>query len=109
MSMRLAIAVFAVSVIFRTVSFADERDARTQAKALYQSGMAHYNLNEIREALKDFKEAYRLFPQEPVFLFNIAQCHRRLGDHTTGVSGINGPFNINAPGAGAVYTFGYQL
>jgi hypothetical protein len=39
--------------------------------------MKHYNLAEFEAALADFKEAYRLRP-DPVFLFNIAQCHRRL-------------------------------
>jgi len=48
------------------------------ARALYQSAVQHYNLNEYKDALADFKEAYRLKP-DPAFLFNIAQCHRQLG------------------------------
>jgi tetratricopeptide (TPR) repeat protein len=53
--------------------------AATGAKALFESGTSHYNLNEFDEALRDFKEAYRIRP-DPVFLFNIAQCYRQLGD-----------------------------
>jgi tetratricopeptide (TPR) repeat protein len=49
------------------------------AKALYKSGTQHYNLAEFDQALADFKEAYRL-RSDPVFLFNIAQCHRRLNN-----------------------------
>ena len=53
-------------------------DAKQEAKARYTSGQSHYNLNEFQEALQDFKEAYRLFP-DPAFLFNAAQCERQLG------------------------------
>ena len=50
------------------------------AKAKYESGVQHYDLSEFEPALADFKEAYRNKP-DPAFLYNIAQCHRRLG-HT---------------------------
>ena len=49
------------------------------AKACYKRGRTHYQLGEYREALKEFKEAYRLRP-DASFLFNIAQCHRQLGE-----------------------------
>jgi len=54
-------------------------DPKQEAKARYTTGQSHYNLNEFKEALQDFKEAYRLFP-DPVFLFNVAQCERQLGN-----------------------------
>jgi tetratricopeptide (TPR) repeat protein len=54
-------------------------DPKQEAKARYTTGQSHYNLNEFQEALQDFKEAYRLFP-DPVFLFNVAQCERQLGN-----------------------------
>jgi tetratricopeptide (TPR) repeat protein len=55
-------------------------DARTRAaRAHFESGVAHYNLDEFAAALSEFTEAYRLKP-DPSFLFNIAQCHRRLGE-----------------------------
>jgi tetratricopeptide (TPR) repeat protein len=55
-------------------------DARVRAaRAHYESGVAHYNLDEFAAALAEFTEAYRTKP-DPSFLFNIAQCHRKLGD-----------------------------
>jgi tetratricopeptide (TPR) repeat protein len=55
------------------------RDAKQEAKARFIAGQSHYNLNEFTEALREFKEAYRLYP-DPVFLFNLGQCERQL-DH----------------------------
>jgi hypothetical protein len=54
------------------------REAKQEAKSRFVSGQSHYNLNEFPEALVDFKEAYRLFP-DPVFLYNLGQCERQLG------------------------------
>jgi hypothetical protein len=54
-------------------------DERSKAKALYNAGIAHYNLAEFKDALDSFKEAYRVH-HDPVLLFNIAQCHRQLGE-----------------------------
>jgi tetratricopeptide (TPR) repeat protein len=55
-----------------------DKDAKQEAKARFVSGQSHYNLNELTEALGDFKEAYRLLP-DPVFLYNLGQCERQLG------------------------------
>lgn len=56
----------------------NSKEAKQEAKARFVSGQSHYNLNEFPEALVDFKEAYRLFP-DPVFLYNLGQCERQLG------------------------------
>jgi len=48
------------------------------AKAHYESGVRHFDLSEYESALAEFKEAYRHKP-DPALLFNIAQCHRKLG------------------------------
>lgn len=56
------------------------QDDTTVAKARYESGVRHFDLSEYDRALGDFKEAYRNKP-DPVFLYNMAQCHRKLG-HT---------------------------
>jgi tetratricopeptide (TPR) repeat protein len=53
-------------------------DAKQEAKARFVAGQSHYNLNEFPEALREFKEAYRLYP-DPVFLYNLGQCERQLG------------------------------
>jgi hypothetical protein len=58
----------------------ESRSAKLEAKARFTSGQRHYNLNELVEALADFKDAYRLYP-DPVFLFNLGQCERQLGHH----------------------------
>jgi hypothetical protein len=71
----LPVLVLVLSMGARVVRAADPKQ---DAKARYTSGQSHYNLSEFQEALQDFKEAYRLFP-DPVFLFNAAQCERQLG------------------------------
>ncbi|HVU51944.1 MAG TPA: hypothetical protein VHL80_14705, partial [Polyangia bacterium] len=50
-----------------------------EAREHYEQAVAHYNLDELAPALAEFREAYRLKP-DPSFLFNIAQCHRKLGE-----------------------------
>lgn len=69
-------------VMLTPAAFADGSAADVssvaQARTLYESGKAHYNLGEYGEALDDFKRAYRL-RQDAAILFNIAQCHRMLG------------------------------
>lgn len=63
----------------RAVSAGNEpEDAKHAAKARFMAGQKHYNLNEFPEALREFKEAYRLY-SDPVFLFNLGQCERQLG------------------------------
>jgi len=49
----------------------------SEAQRHYTAGMAHYNLREYKEAIKEFEASYRLAP-DPVFLFNLAQCHRLM-------------------------------
>jgi len=55
-------------------------DDAAAAKAHYATGVRHFDLSEFDEALAEFKVAYRNKP-DPVFLYNIGQCHRKLG-HT---------------------------
>ncbi|HEX2568454.1 MAG TPA: hypothetical protein VH877_02770 [Polyangia bacterium] len=59
-------------------------DEAAEAKRHFISGTRHYNLNEYEEALQDFKEAYR-HKDDPVFLYNIAQCYRLLDKHEEAV------------------------
>ena len=56
-----------------------------RAKALFAMGNQHYNLGEFTQALEAYKLAYRIKPL-PAFLFNIAQCHRKLGQHREAVA-----------------------
>ncbi len=48
------------------------------AKQHYAAASKFYDLAEYDAALREFKEAYRAV-EDPAFLFNIAQCHRKLG------------------------------
>ncbi len=56
-----------------------------RAKALFAKGNEHYNLGELVQALELYRRAYRAMPL-PAFLFNIAQCHRKLGQHADAVT-----------------------
>ena len=56
-----------------------------KAKALFEEGNAHYKLGEFTQALDKYKLAYRVKPL-PAFQFNIAQCHRKLGQHKEAIA-----------------------
>jgi tetratricopeptide (TPR) repeat protein len=58
----------------------------------------HYDLSEWEPALIDFKEAYRNKP-DPAFLYNIAQCHRKLG-HANDAITFYQSYLRRAPNAG---------
>lgn len=51
----------------------------------FESGSAHFDLNEYSEALEKFKEAYRLRP-DPALLYNIARCHHKLDNRAEALS-----------------------
>jgi tetratricopeptide (TPR) repeat protein len=51
-----------------------------QVRQLYGAAQKAYDLGRFEEALKGFSDAYAL-KDLPGFLFNIAQCHRNLGNY----------------------------
>lgn len=59
---------------------APDESQLAEAKQHYAAATKFYDLAEYEGALREFKEAYRAV-EDPAFLFNIAQCHRKLG-HT---------------------------
>lgn len=69
--------VLAALLLAPAVRAAD--DDRAHAKALYDEGQAEYNLGHFQQALEKYEGAYKIKPI-PALLFNIAQCHRQLGD-----------------------------
>ena len=81
--LRLALLVAAMAVL-TAVTAAPVQAATPQesarAREHFQAGQVHYDLKEYAEALKEFKDAYR-FVHDPVLLFNIAQCHWKLGQN----------------------------
>jgi tetratricopeptide (TPR) repeat protein len=56
-----------------------------RAKALFARGNQHYNLGEFGPALEQYKLAYKT-KALPAFLFNIGQCHRKLGQYAEAVT-----------------------
>ena len=79
---RLA-SVACLTIVIALASLAHAQD-RDKAREAFRRATQHYELGEYREALDAFKEAYRSF-EDPALLFNIAQCHRQLGDHAQAV------------------------
>jgi tetratricopeptide (TPR) repeat protein len=54
--------------------------SRTEkAREHYLQGDAYYKLDKYREALQEYEQAY-IIKSDPSFLYNIAQCHRLMGD-----------------------------
>ena len=74
-------AFVAIAVALTSVAHAEDKE---WARAAYEQATQHYDLGEYKEALEAFKDAYRNF-EDPAFLFNIAQCHRQLGDNAQAV------------------------
>lgn len=54
------------------------RNPTAEAKAHCNRGTSMYNLGRFSDALAEYEAAY-LAVQDPPFLFNIAQCHRKMG------------------------------
>jgi hypothetical protein len=73
----LSILVFASLV--ETPAGAQSPGPQETAQQHYDRGAKLYNLGHFQEAIPDFEKAYDLDPS-PIFLFNIAQSHRQLGN-----------------------------
>jgi hypothetical protein len=50
-----------------------------QARVHFDRGRAFFEVSEYRNAIAEFKAAHIEKP-DPAFLYNIAECHRRLGE-----------------------------
>jgi len=50
-----------------------------QARVHFERGRAFFEVDEYRKAIAEFKSAHIEKP-DPAFLYNIAECHRRLGE-----------------------------
>lgn len=57
-----------------------DKAAEAQVRQIYGAAQKAYDLGRFEEALKGFSDAYAL-QDLPGFLFNIAQCHRNLGNY----------------------------
>jgi tetratricopeptide (TPR) repeat protein len=76
----LVAALASVAVPARARAAGSDASRVREARAHYEQAVSYYNLDEFAPALAEFREAYRLKP-DPSFLFNIAQCHRKLGEN----------------------------
>ena len=77
MSTRMSIALVVATVLTPALPGWTQPLNLKEAKASYEEGARHYYLTEYAEALTSFKDAYRA-KDDPAFLFNIAQCLRKL-------------------------------
>ena len=55
-----------------------------KARAHFQQGDTYFKLEKYANALQEFEQAY-LAKQDPSFLYNIAQCHRLMGNRAEAV------------------------
>jgi len=62
----------------RTTSPADQA-AAAQAREFFERGEAFFKLEKYKEALEQYEQGY-LAKADASFLYNIAQCHRLMGD-----------------------------
>jgi len=79
------------------------RDPAAEAKAHSSRGTTLYNLGRFAEALAEYEAAYMAI-QDPPFLFNVAQCHRKLGHSQEALDSYRGYLRVapNAPNRGEV-------
>ena len=84
---RLCLLVLALWGLAPRVAVAAEltEEAKAQAREKFSDGNAAYEQGDFRQALEDFESAYQLAPL-PGFLFNVAQCHRQLGNYARAAS-----------------------
>jgi hypothetical protein len=70
-----AVAVLVLCVAAPRLAVADN----AQARAHFDRGRAFFEVSEYRSAITEFKAAHVEKP-DPAFLYNIAECYRRLGE-----------------------------
>jgi tetratricopeptide (TPR) repeat protein len=81
---------FGAAATLLVVSLAGTGGARAadpkaeQARAHFQQGDTFFKLDKYPAALQEFEQAY-LAKQDPSFLYNIAQCHRLMGNRVEAI------------------------
>ncbi len=68
-----------VLILWAASSVATAKEDREAAKDDYAEGMKLYNLGDYKNAREKFRAAYLAYP-DPIFLFDIGQSSRMLGD-----------------------------
>jgi tetratricopeptide (TPR) repeat protein len=81
---------FAAVLTLTVLMLAGERVARAgdpnaeKARAHFQQGDTFFKLDKYAAALQEFEQAY-LAKQDASFLYNIAQCHRLMGNRVEAI------------------------
>jgi tetratricopeptide (TPR) repeat protein len=70
---------FTATLLLVAVPARGEDLATRRARTLHAEGAKQYDLGDYRQALEAFRAAYLEKP-DPALLFNIGQCHRKLGE-----------------------------
>jgi len=81
----LAAAIALVVVLADGGGVARAADPKAEsARAHFQQGDTYFKLDKYAAALQEFEQAY-LAKQDPSFLYNIAQCHRLMGNRVDAI------------------------
>jgi hypothetical protein len=90
--------VLLVALLLTSGGAASAGDARVDsARAHSQEGDAYYKLEKYANAISEYEQAYLAKP-DPSFLYNIAQCHRLMGNGPEAIKFYR-RFLKDAPGA----------
>jgi tetratricopeptide (TPR) repeat protein len=81
-------------------------DGREEASAIYRIGVRSYDLGEYAAALEAFKRSY-LLSEAPELLFNIGQCHRKLGHDREALDFYKRYLQLSGPSADRESTLSY--
>src|SRR5436190_13175615 len=82
-SLGAAVTLAIVLIAGAGVARAGDSNAE-KARAHFQQGDTYFKLEKYANALQEFEQAY-LAKQDPSFLYNIAQCHRLMGNRVEAV------------------------
>jgi hypothetical protein len=74
-SMAAAILISCVAGRLAVAQVAQVAQARTH----YEKGRSYFQVGEYRKALEEFKAAH-VEKNDPAYIYNIAECHRQLGE-----------------------------
>jgi tetratricopeptide (TPR) repeat protein len=86
--MRIVRAVLAALILCSFAGAARADDDQDAARLHFQVGQSYYDEANYTDALKEFREAYRL-SKRPALLYNIGLCHEHLGQLEEAVAALD--------------------
>jgi len=81
----VAIVSVAVAILFASVTTRPVSAQVSQARTHYERGRSYFQVGEYRKALDEFKAAH-VEKNDPAYIYNIAECHRLLGESKDAVA-----------------------